>query len=132
MQSTEETSEQNDQFELYDLKIEVFSDGRRPMACNHPEGSFFLLSGENLIFPGGTGFPIYCLSALLPLLPAKQRETHPHDWMTTDTDVACPDPWCGGLFRIHRVGKKKFHHHEVTLAPLEPTTQTQNTVTRGR
>ena len=32
---------------------------------------------------------------LLPLLPAKQRDTHPNDWMTTDMEVACPDPKSG-------------------------------------
>jgi len=60
------------------------------------------------------------LAALLPLLPAKQRETHPNDWMTTDAEVACPDPYCGGRFRITRIGKRIFRHSEVTLVPLDP------------
>ncbi len=57
---------------------------------------------------------------MLPLLPAKQRETHPNDWMTTDADVACPDPYCGGRFRITRIGKRIFRHSEVTVVPLPP------------
>src|SRR5690349_16524883 len=81
----------SDIFHLYDLKIEVHSDGLRPMICNHPVGSYFLLSGENITFPDGGSFPIYCLAALIPILPAKQRLTHANDWMTTDLDVACPD-----------------------------------------
>ena len=50
--------------------------------------------GEMLHLPPGQGFSIYSLAALLPLLPAKQRATHPNDWMSTDAEVACPDPNC--------------------------------------
>jgi len=53
------------------------------------------------------------------LLPAKQRETHPHDWMTTDTEIACPDPHCGAIFRISRTGQTTFRHSEVTRVPLD-------------
>jgi 2-hydroxychromene-2-carboxylate isomerase len=31
------------------------------------------------------------MMAVLPFLPAKQRPTHPNDWMTTDTDIASLD-----------------------------------------
>ena len=108
-----------DAFVLYDLRVEVV-EGDRPMVCNHKEGDFFTLSGENLSLPPGQTFPIYPLAALLPLLPAKQRETHRNDWMTTDADVACPDPFCGGRFRITRIGKRVFRHSEVTVVPLDP------------
>ncbi|MCZ8101817.1 MAG: TIGR04076 family protein [Alsobacter sp.] len=108
-----------DAFVLYDLRVEVVK-GDRPMVCNHQEGDFFTLSGENLALPPGQTFPLYSLAALLPLLPAKQRETHPNDWMTTDAEVACPDPYCGGRFRITRIGKRIFRHSEVTLVPLDP------------
>jgi uncharacterized repeat protein (TIGR04076 family) len=108
-----------DAFVLYDLRVEVVK-GDRPMVCNHKEGEFFTLSGENLSLPPGQTFPIYPLAALLPLLPAKQRETHRNDWMTTDAEVACPDPFCGGRFRITRIGKRVFRHSEVTVVPLDP------------
>jgi uncharacterized repeat protein (TIGR04076 family) len=107
----------DDSFELYDLKVEVVAT-ERPMVCNHRAGDFFLLSGENLSLPPGQSFPIYPLAALLPLLPAKQRPTHPNDWMTTDAEIACPDPHCGARFRITRIGTRKFRHAEVTAAPL--------------
>jgi uncharacterized repeat protein (TIGR04076 family) len=74
--------------------------------------------GENLRLPDGQSFPMYALAALLPLLPAKQRPTHPNDWMTTDTDIACPDPHCGARFRITRTGTTTFRHSDVTLVPL--------------
>lgn len=108
----------DDSFQLYDLRVEVHHDGRRPMVCNHPFGAYFLLSGENLSLPDGQSFPLYSLAAILPLLPAKQRVTHPNDWMTTDADIACPDPNCGGLFRIRRLEKKTFFHHETTVTVL--------------
>jgi len=108
----------DDSFQLYDLKVEVVA-GDRPMVCNHKPGDHFLLSGENLTLPPGQSFPIYPLAALLPLLPAKQRETHPNDWMTTDPEIACPDPHCGARFRITRTGTRRFRHAEVTAVKLE-------------
>ncbi|WPX96444.1 TIGR04076 family protein [Candidatus Bandiella euplotis] len=106
-------------FQLYDLKIEVHQQKGKPMVCNHPKGSYFILSGENIIFPEGITFPIYSLAALIPILPAKQRETEEYDWMSTDHYVACPDPHCGGLFKIVRLPKKRtFMHHEVTKVEL--------------
>lgn len=109
----------DDTFTLYDLRVEVIATDRA-MVCNHAAGNWFELSGENLRFPAGQTFPIYPLAALLPLLPAKQRDTHPADWMTTDTDVACPDPNCGARFRITRVARHTFRHSDVTLVPLSP------------
>lgn len=106
-----------DTFELFDLKVEVIAT-EREMVCNHQPGDHFLLSGENLSLPPGQSFPLYPLAALLPLLPAKQRVTHPNDWMTSDAEVACPDPLCGGRFRITRMGTRTFRHSEVTRTPL--------------
>ena len=109
----------SDEFTLYDLKVEVVKcrDGWG-MVCNHKIGDYFELSGENVTLPPGQSFPIYPLAALLPLLPAKQRETHANDWMTTDTDIACPDPNCGAIFRITRTGTHTFRHSDVTVVPL--------------
>jgi uncharacterized repeat protein (TIGR04076 family) len=106
-----------DAFVLYDLRVEVLATDRK-MVCGHKAGDYFDVSGENLSFPPGQTFSFYALAALLPLLAAKQRPTHPNDWMTTDTDVACPDPNCGGIFRITRTGKRTFRHAEVTVVPL--------------
>ncbi len=106
-----------DEFSLYDLRVGVIK-GKREFVCNHKVGDYFELSGENLSIPAGQTFTIYALAALLLLLPAKQRETHKNDWMTTDTDIACPDPNCGALFRIKRIRKRVFKHSEVTAVPL--------------
>ncbi len=109
----------DDAFQLYDLRVEVVAT-ERPMVCGHRAGDWFEVQGENLRFPDGKAFSMYALAALLPLLPAKQRMTHEHDWMTTDTDIACPDPNCGARFRITRTGVRTFRHSEVTVVPLPP------------
>jgi uncharacterized repeat protein (TIGR04076 family) len=108
-----------DSFTLYDLRVTVEA-GDRPMVCSHRVGDSFELQGENLRLPPGQTFPLYPLAALLPLLPAKQRRTHRNDWMTTDAVIACPDPHCGGRFRITRTGRRTFRHAEVTAVPLSP------------
>ena len=104
-------------FTLFDLRVEVIATDL-PMVCNHKAGDWFELSGENLRFPDGQTFPLYPLAALLPILPAKQRLTAPADWMTTDTDIACPDPHCGARFRITRIGTRTFAHGDVSVVPM--------------
>ena len=103
-------------FYLYDLKIETVLDGRTPV-CRHIEGEFFIVEGENLVFAKEQKISMYALAALLPLLPAKQRQTDQSDWMSTDAEIACPDPHCGGRFRITRLGKRKFTHAGTTGLP---------------
>lgn len=107
----------SDEFTLYDLKVEVVA-GDRPMVCSHHEGDYFLVQGENLVFPENTKFSMYSLSALLPLLPAKERELNKNDWMLSDALIACPDPNCGAKFKITRVGKRIQKHSECTVVPL--------------
>ena len=109
-------------FTLYDLRVEVIA-GDKPMVCNHRVGDWFELSGENLTF--GQTFPLYSLAALLPILPAKQRLTNPADWMTTDSEIACPDPHCGARFRITRLCQRTFRHSEVSAVPM-PSGESKN------
>ena len=106
------------EFWLYDLKVETVLDGRTPV-CRHVEGESFTVEGENLVFQENQRISMYALAALLPLLPAKQRETSPEDWMSTDAEIACPDPHCGGRFRITRLAKRRFTHTETTGLPDE-------------
>jgi uncharacterized repeat protein (TIGR04076 family) len=108
----------DDSFELYDLKVEVVAPEGATLYCGAKPGDFFELKGEMLHLPPGQAFSIYSLAALLPLLPAKQRPTHPNDWMATDAEVACPDPNCPSRFRITRMAKRVFRHAEVTAVPL--------------
>ena len=101
-------------FDLYDLRVEVVGPTDRPIYCGAKIGDYFELHGEILMLPPGQGFSIYSLAALLPLLPAKQRPSHPNDWMSTDAEVACPDPNCPTRFRITRTGVRHFKRSEVT------------------
>ena len=110
----------DDSFELYDLRVEITAPPGAKIYCGKV-GDWFELRGEQLHLPAGQSFSIYSLAALLPLLPAKQRATHPNDWMTTDTEIACPDPHCPSRFKITRTGKRRFSHAEVTAVPLEPS-----------
>jgi uncharacterized repeat protein (TIGR04076 family) len=103
-------------FWLYDLRVDTVLDGRTPV-CRHIEGDSFAVEGESLVFSEGQKVSMYALAAVLPLLPAKQRVTDPQDWMSTDAEVACPDPHCGGRFRIVRTGKRWFTHAGTTGLP---------------
>ena len=108
----------HDSFELYDLRVEVVAPEGATLYCGARAGDYFELRGEMLHLPPGQGFSIYSLAALLPLLPAKQRESHPNDWMTSDAEIACPDPNCPSRLRIIRQGKRRFRHSETTAVPL--------------
>jgi len=107
-----------DDFELYDLRVEVVAPEGARLWCNAKVGDYFELRGEMLYLPPGQGVSIYSLSAALPLLAAKQRETDANDWMSTDAEVACPDPNCPTRFKITRTGKRRFSHSAVTAVPL--------------
>ena len=108
----------DDTFELYDLRVEVVAPEGGKIFCGAKPGDYFELRGEMLHMPSGQGFSIYSLAALLPLLPAKQRPTHKNDWMTSDAEIACPDPHCSTRFRIKRLGLRRFSHGETTAVPL--------------
>ncbi|XP_006455467.1 hypothetical protein AGABI2DRAFT_226931 [Agaricus bisporus var. bisporus H97] len=112
------TALRSDAFELYDLRVEVICPPGKKIYCGAKEGDHFELRGEMLYLPPGQGFSIYSLSAVLPVLAAKQRPTHPNDWMTTDCEIACPDPNCPSRLRITRMGKRIFSHGDVTAVPL--------------
>ncbi|KIM91723.1 hypothetical protein PILCRDRAFT_811014 [Piloderma croceum F 1598] len=107
-----------DTFQLYDLRVEVVCPSGQRILCGAKDGEHFTLEGEMLYLPPGQGFSIYSLGAILPLLAAKQRPTHANDWMTTDAEIACPDPNCKSRLRIVRTGLRTFSHAEVTAVPL--------------
>ncbi|MEM8663897.1 MAG: TIGR04076 family protein [Pseudomonadota bacterium] len=110
----------DDGFELYDLRVEVIVPEEGAVYCGAKPGDHFELHGEMLHLPPGQGFSIYSLAAVLPLLAAKQRPTDRNDWMTSDAEVACPDPNCATRLKITRLGKRRFSHAETTAVPLPP------------
>jgi uncharacterized repeat protein (TIGR04076 family) len=114
------TSDNGESFELYDLRVEVVAPPGAKILCNAKVGDWFELHGELLHLPPGQGFSIYSLGAVLPLLAAKQRETDRYDWMTSDAEVACPDPLCPSRLRITRLGKRRFLRSDTTATELPP------------
>ena len=108
----------DDGFELYDLRVEVVAPPGARLLCGAKAGDYFELRGEMMHLPPGQGISIYSHAAVLPLLPAKQRVSDPNDWITTDTEVACPDPNCPSRLRITRLGVRKFRHSQTSAVPL--------------
>ncbi|KAI0632466.1 hypothetical protein C8Q77DRAFT_1060401 [Trametes polyzona] len=117
----------DDTFQLYDLRVEVICPPGERIMCGAKEGDYFMLEGEMLYLPPGQGISIYSLGAVLPLLAAKQRVTANNDWMSTDAEVACPDPHCPSRLRIVRTGIRTFKHGDTTVVPLSPPTETPTT-----
>ncbi|MEY4376266.1 MAG: hypothetical protein RJB26_816 [Pseudomonadota bacterium] len=109
-------------FQLYDLRVEVVVPEGAQVYCGAKPGDHFTLEGEMLRLPPGQGFSIYSLAAVLPLLAAKQRVTDANDWMTSDAEVACPDPNCPTRLRIVRTGKRTFRHADTTAVALPSVT----------
>jgi uncharacterized repeat protein (TIGR04076 family) len=107
-----------DTFELYDLKVEVVAPEGARLYCGAKPGDHFELHGEMLHLPPAQGFSIYSIAAVLPLLAAKQRMTVAADWMTSDAEVACPDPNCPSRLRITRIARRVFRHADTTAVPM--------------
>ena len=102
-----------DEFQLYDLTIEVEAiEGH--CTCNMAVGDRFFLRGGKLSLPDGADFCLYALQAAIPLLPAKQRQNHPADWLETDARVVCPDPACRLIMRIDRNNPRTLRHDDVS------------------
>ena len=112
------TAVADDGFDLYDLRVEVVAPEGATLLCGAKPGDYFELKGEMLHLPPGQAMSIYSIAAVLPLLPAKQRVTHPNDWMSTDAEIACPDPNCPSRLRITRLAKRRFSHAQTSAIPL--------------
>jgi uncharacterized repeat protein (TIGR04076 family) len=115
-------SSEEDSFELWDLRVEAIVPPGAKAYCGAKDGDYFELRGEMLTLPPGQGFSIYSIAAVLPLLAAKQRPTHANDWMTSDSEVACPDPNCPSRLRIRRLGLRSFRRSETTATPAPTET----------
>ena len=91
-------------FSLFDLRVTVERiEGRS--VCGLEVGDYFeLTDSSRLRIPSGRHFCIYALSAVLPLLPAKQRRLEREDWLEQETLVACPDAKERVVMRIERIG----------------------------
>ncbi|MSQ10870.1 MAG: TIGR04076 family protein [Dehalococcoidia bacterium] len=101
-------------FELWDLRVEVAAiEGRS--VCGLRVGDWFeVTESSKLRMPEGRHFCLYALSAVLPRLPAKQRDGATGDWLAQDSLVACPDPEERLTMRIARTQRRTLHTHDLT------------------
>jgi uncharacterized repeat protein (TIGR04076 family) len=99
---------------LYDLRVTVERiEGRS--VCGLQVGDYFEVTGSSRVrIPAGKHFCLYALSAVLPLLPAKQRALPSEDWLERDSLVACPDPDERVVLRIERIGERELVTEELT------------------
>jgi uncharacterized repeat protein (TIGR04076 family) len=100
--------------EVYDLRVTVERiEGRS--VCGLAVGDYFEVTESSRVrIPEGKHFCLYALSSLLPLLPAKQRQMPPGDWLEQDNFVACPDPDERTIMRIERIGKRTIPTSDLT------------------
>lgn len=101
-------------FELYDLRVTVVAiEGRS--VCSMAVGDYFeLTESSKLRIPEGKHFCVYALSAVLPLLAAKQRQLASNDWLERDSLVACPDPDERLIMKLERIAKRSMDSDELT------------------
>jgi uncharacterized repeat protein (TIGR04076 family) len=99
---------------LYDLRVTVERiEGRS--VCGLQVGDYFEVTESSRVrIPAGKHFCLYALSAVLPLLPAKQRALPSEDWLERDSLVACPDPDERVVLRIERIGERELVTEELT------------------
>ena len=110
--ATQATS-RDDEFILYDLTV-VVEKIEGHCTCDMAEGDKFFMRGGKISLPDGADFCLYALQSIIPLLPAKQRQNAPADWMETDSRVVCPDPACRLIMRIDRTGSRILKHDDVS------------------
>jgi uncharacterized repeat protein (TIGR04076 family) len=104
----------SNEMQLYDLKVTVDRIEGRSVCGLAPGDSFEVTNSSEIRLPEGQHFCIYALQAVLPLLPAKQRELAEGDWMAQDAEVACPDPDERLIMRIERTRKVRLRTDELT------------------
>jgi uncharacterized repeat protein (TIGR04076 family) len=100
--------------ELYDLRVTADSIGGRPV-CGLAVGDYFeVTESSRLRLPPGGHFCLYALAAVLPLLPAKQRQLPAADWLERDCLAACPDPEERLVMRITRTVRRTMSASDLT------------------
>jgi uncharacterized repeat protein (TIGR04076 family) len=99
---------------LYDLRVTVERiEGRS--VCGLEVGDYFELTESSKVrIPAGRHFCLYALQAVIPLLPAKQRQLPASDWLEQDSLVACPDPDERVIMRIERIGSRTLRTDDLT------------------
>jgi uncharacterized repeat protein (TIGR04076 family) len=99
---------------LYDIRVTVERiEGRS--VCGLAVGDYFEVTESNRVrIPEGRHFCLYAMQAVMPLIPAKQRQLAAEDWLKRDNLVACPDPDERVIMRIERTGERTLITEDLT------------------
>jgi uncharacterized repeat protein (TIGR04076 family) len=100
--------------EIYDVRVTVERIEGRSVCGLQPGDYFEVTESSRIRIPEGGHFCLYALSAVLPLIPAKQRKLPDEDWLEHETFVACPDAEERLIMRIDRVGVRTMRAEELT------------------
>ena len=100
--------------ELFDLRVTVDRIEGRSVCGMRPGDFFELCNSAELKIPAGRHFCVYALQAVLPMLPAKQRQLPGGDWLEQDTLACCPDPEERLIMRIERTGRCRLNTADLT------------------
>lgn len=88
---------------MYDLRV-VVEEIRGFCDLPMQPGDYFEVKGGRLIIPDGKHICMWALAAMLPMFPAKQRNTaEENDWLPSTQHMCCPDPNGMVIYRIERI-----------------------------
>ncbi|NLE76216.1 MAG: TIGR04076 family protein [Chloroflexi bacterium] len=94
---------------MYELKVSVTKVLGRCTACPPMRpGDYFTVRNGDIRIPHGGYLCLWSLQSLLPLLPAKERESAEAadgDWLWRVHHAQCPDPNGRVIWKIEPVGK---------------------------
>lgn len=99
---------------IYDLRVTVERIEGRSVCGLRPGDYFEVTESSRVRIPEGRFFCLYALSAVLPLLPAKQRKLPDADWLEQETFVACPDAEERLIMRMERIGERTMRSEDLT------------------
>jgi uncharacterized repeat protein (TIGR04076 family) len=99
---------------IYDLRVTVERIEGRSVCGLRPGDYFEVTESSRVRIPEGRFFCLYALSAVLPLLPAKQRRLSDADWLEQETLVACPDVEERLIMRMERIGERTMRAEDLT------------------
>ncbi|AZS35704.1 hypothetical protein CVS47_00301 [Microbacterium lemovicicum] len=104
----------DDEMTLWNLRVCVDSIGGRSV-CGLEVGDYFdVVNSNELRLPADRHFCMYAVQAVLPMLPAKQRDLPAADWLERDTLAACPDPEERLIMRIERTERVTLRTENLT------------------
>lgn len=112
---------------MYDLRVTV---DEVKGFCDLPmkPGDYFEVRGGRITIPQGGHICLWALAALIPMFPAKQRDSRePNDWLPRTSRMSCPDPDGMVIYRIERMdsednggGARQAEPRSTAASPSKP------------